>query len=96
MPEGAARKVLGDDLRAWFELFDGIAVFRPRAGGGHDFDGWLSWSDIEDRFNSGKLKFAGVPYDSQNRAQRNKLIDAHLNYAHALVCLRLLERRRRL
>jgi hypothetical protein len=38
--------MLGSDLRAWFELFDGITVFRLEVGGGQKSDGWLNWSDI--------------------------------------------------
>jgi hypothetical protein len=67
--------MLGDDLRAWFELFDGMAVYRPQPGGGHAFDGWLNWSDIEGRFKTEKLTFAGKPYDPEDQAQRNALLD---------------------
>jgi len=84
----------GDDLRAWFELFDGMVVYRPRPGGGHVSDGWLNWSDIEGRFKSEKLTFAGKPYDPDDQVQRNALLESLINYAGTFVFLRLLKRRR--
>lgn len=88
--------MLGDDLRVWFELFHGIAVYRPQPGGGHAFDGWLNWSDIENHFRSKKLTFLGKQYDPQDEAQRNQLLEAFINYAGTFVFLRLLERCRQI
>lgn len=58
--------MLGDDLRAWFELFNGIAIYRPAPGGGHVADGWLNCSDIENRFKSEQFRFEGKIYYSSN------------------------------
>lgn len=88
--------MLGDDLRTWFELFDGIVIYRPAPGGGHVADGWLNWSDIENRFKSERLRFAGRPYDPSDQEQHEKLLDAIINYAGALVTCKLLERRRKI
>lgn len=88
--------MLGDDLRAWFELFNGIVIYRPAPEGGHVADGWLNWSDIENRFKSEKLLFAGRPYDPSDQEQHEKLLDAIVNYAGALVTCKLLERRRQI
>ena len=88
--------MLGDNLRAWFELFEGIVIYRPQPEGGHVADGWINWSDIESRFKSEKLQFAGQPYDPTNQEQRSKLLDAIVNYAGTLVTCRLLERRRQM
>lgn len=86
--------MLGTDLRAWFELFGGMAVFRPKVGGGHESDGWLNWSDIEGQFKSHRVLFGGKPYDPSDQAQREKLLDAIVGYANTFVMLRLLEKRR--
>ncbi len=88
--------MLGDDLRLWFELFHGIVVYRPLPGGGHSSDGWLNWSDIENRFKRENLTFEGKKYDPQNAEQQNQLLNALVKYASAFVTLRLLERRRQL
>ena len=88
--------MLGDDLCNWFELFDGIVVYRPKASGGHTSDGWINWSDIENRFKSQKLQFGGAPYDPNNEAQHNKLLDAVVAYASGFVWCKLLERRRQI
>ena len=88
--------MLGDDLRAWFELFDGILIYRPQPDGGHPADGWINWSEIENRFKSQKLLFSGRPYDPTNQEQRGKLLDAIVNYAGVFVTCKLLERRRQL
>src|SRR6476646_4105785 len=88
--------MLGDDLRNWFELFDGLVVYRPRPSGGHVSDGWINWSDIENRFNTQQLRFAGVPYDPNDEAQRNKLLDAIVAYGSGFVSCKLLERRRQI
>jgi hypothetical protein len=86
--------MLGDDLRNWFELFDGLVVYRPQPSGGHVSDGWINWSDIENRFTSQKLRFAGAPYDPKNEPQRNRLLDAIVSYGSGFVWCKLLERRR--
>jgi hypothetical protein len=88
--------MLGDDLRSWFELFDGIVIYRPQPSGGHAANGWINWSDIENSFKSQGLRFAGEPYDPNNQAQRNKLLDAIVTYAGIFVTCKLLERRRQL
>lgn len=88
--------MLGADLRNWFELFDGLAVYRPTPEGGHTFDGWLNCTDIENRFKSDKLTFAGTRYDATNQAQREKLLNALIGYASTFVFLRLMERRRQM
>jgi len=85
--------MFGDDLRVWFELFDGIVVYRPRPEG-HVADGWINPSDIEGRFKTEKLLFGGQPYDPTNSEQRDKLLDAIVSYAGAFVTCKLLERRR--
>lgn len=86
--------MLGNDLRVWFELFDGIVIYRPRSDGGHVSDGWINWSDIENRFKREKLKFTGSIYNASDPVQRDKLLNAITHYASALVVCRLLERRR--
>ena len=88
--------MLGSDLRAWFELFDGMVVYRPKPGGGHESDGWLNWSDIESRFKSNRVLFGGKPYDPTDHVQREKIVDAIVGYANTFVLLRLLEKRRTL
>lgn len=88
--------MLGDDLRNWFELFDGLLIYRPQPSGGHASDGWINWSDIEKRFTSQKLRFAGEPYDPKNEPQRNELLDAIVSYAGVFVRSKLLERRRQI
>jgi len=88
--------MLGDDLRNWFEIFDGLAVYRPQASGGHASDGWINWSDIENRFKTQKLQFAGAPYDPNDQAQHNKLLNAIVAYASGFVWCKLLERRRQI
>ena len=88
--------MLGSDLRAWYELFDGIVIYRPAPGGGHENDGWLNWSDIERRFVTERLTFAGKPYDPKDNVQREKLLDALVNHANLFVRLRLLEKRRQI
>lgn len=86
--------MLGSDLRACFELFDGMVVYRPKPGGDHESDGWLNWSDIEGRFKSSRILFGGKPYDPTDQAQREKLLDAIVGYANTFVLLHLLEKRR--
>ena len=88
--------MLGSDLRAWFELFDGMVVYRPKPGGGHESDGWLNWSDIESRFKSNRVLFGGKPYDPTDHVQREKIVGAIVGYANTFVLLRLLEKRRTL
>lgn len=88
--------MLGDDLRAWFELFNGIVIYRPVPGGGHMADGWLNWSDIENRFKSEQLRLEGKSYDPTSQEQHERLLNALINYAGALVTCRLLERRRQI
>ena len=88
--------MLGDDLRAWFELFNGIAIYRPAPRGGHVADGWLNWSDIENRFKSENLRFEGKPYDPSDQEKKERLLNAIINYAGALVACKLLERRRQI
>ena len=88
--------MFGDDLRAWFDIFSGIVVYRPLPGGGHESDGWLNINDLEGRFKSEKLKFAGHSYDPENKEQRDKLLNSIITYASLFVRYKLLERRRRL
>jgi hypothetical protein len=88
--------MLGDNLRNWFELFDGITVYRPQEVGGHASDGWINWSDIESQFESQNLQFGGAPYNANNEAQHNKLLDAIVSYASGFVWCKLLERRRQI
>jgi hypothetical protein len=42
------------------------------------------------------LTFAGKPYDPEDQAQRNALLDTLIGYAGTFVFLRLLERRRQI
>lgn len=86
--------MLGDDLRVWFEMFDGIIVYRPTPGGGHVADGWLSVKDIESRFASARPLFGGKPYDPCDLTQRNSLTNHIIEYAGAFVACGLMERRR--
>ena len=87
--------MLGDDLRVWYELFDGIVVYRPQSAdeGGAE-TGWINFTDIENQFINGRLIFGGQPYDPSNREQKNKLLDAIVNFANIFVNFRLLEKRR--
>jgi len=88
--------MLGEDLRNWFELFDGIVIYKSQPGGGHVSDGWLNWTAIEGRFKSEKLAFMGLRYDPSNEVQRNKLLEALVGYSNTLVRFRLLEKRRQI
>jgi len=88
--------MLGKDLLNWFELFDGIVIYRPCPGGGHQDTGWINWSDIENRFKSEKLLFDGQPYEPSNQEQRELLLNAIIRYAGDLVVCSLLERRRQI
>lgn len=88
--------MLSADLTAWFELFAGIVVYRPKPDGGHESDGWLNWSDIERRFTTEKLLFGGKQYDPADEPQRELLLNALIRYADTFVMLRLLEKRRQL
>ena len=88
--------MLGTDLRNWFELFDGLAVYRPTAAGGHAFDGWLNCTDIEDQFTSSKVTFAGARYEPTDQTQREKFLNVLIGYASTFVFLRLMERRRQM
>ena len=71
-----------------------MVVYRPKPGGGHESDGWLNWSDIEGRFKSSCLSFGGKPYDPNDQAQREELLDAILGNANTFVLFKLLEKRR--
>ena len=84
--------MLGDDLRAWYELFDGIVVYQPQPSGDHGSDGWINFTDIEKRFKSERLLFASQPYDPSNLAQRTKLLDGIASFAGIFVMAKLLER----
>src|SRR5438034_11778322 len=86
----------GDNLRHWFELFAGMAVYRPGENGEHVSDGWLNVNDIEGRFRTQKLLVQGHPYDATDKSQRNQLLDAIVNNASALCTAKLLERRRQI
>ena len=86
--------MLGNGLLAWFQLFHGVVIYRPASSGGHTADGWLNWSDIEQRFIREKLTFGGKPYDAQIDSQRDQLLDAIVDHANALVFCKLLEKRR--
>src|SRR5713226_6703952 len=88
--------MLGDDLCVWFEMFDGIVIYRPQPQGGHARDGWINWTDIENPFKNQKLTFMGQPYNPANEAQRNQLLDAIVSYAGIFVLFKLLERRRQI
>lgn len=88
--------MIGEDLRAWFELFDGMVIYRPAPEGGYVVNEWINWSDIENRFKSEKLWFEGSPYDPSSQEQKERLLDAIINYAGALVACKLLERRRQI
>lgn len=88
--------MLGDDLRAWFELFDGIVIYRPAPEGRHVADGWINWKDIERRFVSGGLLFGGRRYNPDDHVQREQVMDHIVRYASVFVTCRLLERRRQI
>lgn len=84
----------GDSIRAWFELFAGVAVYRVTPTGPEHDDGWINASAFEDRFARESLPFGGRPYDPSDNRQKNALLDALIGNASALCHVGLLERRR--
>lgn len=86
----------GENLRYWFELFAGIAVFKVTANGPDNNDGWINISNYENRFCSDRITFNGRPYDPKDTKHRNELLDAIINNAGILCAVKLLERRRQI
>ena len=86
--------MLGDNLRIWFEMFEGIVVYVSPENGDHTSDGWINWTAIEHRFKNQKINFIGQPYTGGNSAQRNNLLDAIVCYSNIFVRYKLLEKRR--
>jgi len=86
----------GNSLRYWFELFAGMAIFRPDAKGVHVNEGWINPNDIEARFLTERLLVQGRTYDGTDIHQRNQLFEDILRNAGVLCTARLLERRRQI
>lgn len=84
----------GDNLLYWNDLLGSFVIYRGGDGGKPKDDGWYSMDDYINRVEKTLIKINGRTYDPNTPADRNRLIEAIIEYMDVFCRIKLFERRR--